>query len=168
MNEEFSFPGDDASSEPGENEMLVMQAQASSTLAAMASGMTEMVLAQIEDIWSKGCKEKVFFMATWVNIANMAVRSTGAEVTFAASTADGKIKSDLTVEDQVSETFMNLLSGAVALDGAGERFEQALDAMHDFLHEADEASAKSVFIAVLTATAQATRICIEATGVKLP
>jgi hypothetical protein len=139
-----------------EGQALLLQSKAVAALSALAAGQTSMVMAQLDELWALSCMEKVFCMATWVQIAGQAARTVGASLALVAGTPEGKPKTDLSAEDKVAESFMNLLLG-----GEPDSLEPAIDAMHDYLHETTEREARSVFVYVLSAAAQATRACAK-------
>jgi hypothetical protein len=77
-----------------EGKTLLLQSKAVSTLAAMAGGQTSMVMAQLDELWTLSCMEKVFCMATWIQVAGQAAHAVGANLALVAGTPDVKPKTD--------------------------------------------------------------------------
>lgn len=159
--------------EPTESDLLVLQSRASSVLSAFAVDNHKMAAALAADLWKDGCGPRMYAMSVWVGIALSAARQANIRPNLAMGVKDeitGQARvarpEEMDEAHRVAESFVNVLIGT-ALDplSTEEVLEQAssnaFDAMHDYLHEADEEDAKHAFVAVMAATGGLCRSVME-------
>lgn len=163
MNSDDIFDPHEGEEMPSEGDLMVLQSQASSVLSAFVVDNQKMAAALTANIWGQGCGPRMYSMVTWVGTVIGAAKHVKIRPGFAMGVLDDETgqprvarPEEMEESHRVAESFMNLLV-STALDASLPDDERemagnnALDAMHDYMHEASEEDARHAFVSVMAA-----------------